>query len=259
MIITTTKAAESSARQEAELLALSWGASFKVRKKRSIQKWLLETGEAIYVVGDEADTFHPPNSSNGFFFHPSMAKLRGKRVLDGGRDPLIEAGGIEEGMSILDCTLGLGSDSIVLSAAAGETGYVQALEKTKEIEAVVKKGLQYWNLQDVLLNEAMQRIRTAHADYSKWLREAPTASWDVVYFDPMFHEALTDSSSMGPLRGAASYGGLQVIDVQEALRVCRNRVVFKEHSRSPVWEAFPKAGRKKSHAAFAYGILEKDV
>lgn len=259
MIITTTKAAGTITAQKAEALAVRWGASYQQRNKRSIKKWLLETGEAIYVAGDEADIFYPPNSRNGFFFHPSMAKLRAKRVLDEGRDPLVEAAGISEGMSVLDCTLGLGSDSIVLSAAAGKTGQVQALEKTKEIEEVVKKGLQQWKQPDLLLNEAMQRIRTVHADYSEWLREAPEASWDVVYFDPMFHEALAESSSMEPLREAASYGGLQTADVREALRVCRKRVVFKEHTRSPVWNTFPEAVRKKSHAAFAYGILEKDV
>nr|WP_295971709.1 hypothetical protein [uncultured Bacillus sp.] len=47
------------------------------------------------------------NAKENIFFHPNLAMVRAKRMLNGQVDPLITAAGLKEGMSFLDCTLGL--------------------------------------------------------------------------------------------------------------------------------------------------------
>ena len=54
-------------------------------------------------------------------FHPSMGFVRLKRVLNGKPDPMLEASGMEEGDSVLDCTAGLGADALVFSGKGGRT------------------------------------------------------------------------------------------------------------------------------------------
>lgn len=57
-----------------------------------------------------------------------MAELRIKNIIDGNPDHMTTVMGLTKGMSALDCTLGLGTDAIVASYIAGESGLIQALE-----------------------------------------------------------------------------------------------------------------------------------
>ena len=48
--------------------------------------------------------------------------FRVKRLMRGEHDPFVQATQLESGMTVLDCTLGMASDSIVASYMVGESG-----------------------------------------------------------------------------------------------------------------------------------------
>lgn len=170
------------------------------------------------------------------FFHPSMAHLRIKNLRQGKGDHLLEAMAIKPGMHVLDCTLGLGSDAIVESFAAGETGKVTALEANAVMAEVVRYGLAHCESENPRTTEAMRRIEVIASDYLSYLRACPDNAFDAVYFDPMFRHPFHESSSMSPLRSLAEPMALSEEAVAEALRVSRGCVVLKETSKSTEFE-----------------------
>ncbi len=166
------------------------------------------------------------------FFHPSMAHLRLKNLRQGKPDHLVEALDLAPGMSVLDCTLGLGSDAIVAAAVAGETGRVTGLEASPLIFAVVRHGLAHFSGDNPTICQAMRRVRAVWADYHEYLAAQPDKSVDAVYFDPMFRHPFLESASMNPLRFAADSRPVSEAAIAGACRVARRRVVLKESSHS---------------------------
>lgn len=191
------------------------------------------------------------------FFHPNMAHLRVKNLRFGQGDRMVEALGLTRGMSVLDCTLGLGADAIVESFAVGPEGSIMALESEPLIEAVISYGLAHVLAENWPMQEAMRGIRTACTEALPYLRTQPDSSVDVVYFDPMFRHPLGASKGMEPLRSLANPAPLTPETVREACRVARKRVVLKENARSLEFErlGFPKitGGR---YSKIHYGVLE---
>ncbi len=193
-----------------------------------------------------------------FFFHPNMAHLRLKNLRFGdGRDNMVEAMNLKAGMSVLDCTLGFGTDAIVASFAVGESGSVTGLESSPLIAEVTGYGLANYHAENYPIQEAMRRICTISSDYLDYLRQAEDNSYDVVYFDPMFRYPLMESRNLNPLRLAANHDPVSREAVNEAIRVARHRVVLKENARSEEFErlGFPMiAGGKYSKVH--YGVIE---
>ena len=191
------------------------------------------------------------------FFHPNMAHLRVKNLRFGQGDRMVEALGLQRGMSVLDCTLGLGADAIVESFAVGPEGSVMALESEPLIEAVISYGLSHVLAENWPMQEAMRGIRTACAEALPYLREQPEDSVDVVYFDPMFRHPLKASKGIDPLRALANPAPLTPETVREACRVARRRVVLKENARSLEFErlGFPKLAGGR-YSKIHYGVLE---
>lgn len=163
------------------------------------------------------------------FFHPSTAHLRIKNLRQGLGDRLIDAAKIQRGDKILDCTLGLGSDSIVLSFVAGN---VTALEINPVLAEVVRYGMKNFADDTAAVIEAMRRVEVVTADYVDYLRNCAENSFDVVYFDPMFRRGINKSSAINPIRPLADNRALEIDSVREACRVARRCVVLKENSRS---------------------------
>ena len=167
--------------------------------------------------------------------------------------------GLQPGMQVLDCTLGLGADAIVASFAVGDGGSVTGLEASPLIAAVVGYGLAHFVAENYPIQEAMRRIQTVQTDYLAYLKAQPDASVDVVYFDPMFRHPLRESVQLAPLRTSADHRPVSLGAMEEAKRVARQRVVLKENSRSLEFArlGFAKiAGGKYSHVH--YGIWEKN-
>lgn len=81
---------------------------------------------------------------------------------------------------------------------------------------------------------------------------------DIVYFDPMFREPITDSASINPLRHYANGEPLDEESVREAVRVARKTVVLKEARYSGEFErlgfSLPERGKSK----ITYGVISID-
>ena len=99
-----------------------------------------------------------------------------------GHDPLLDLIGPSK-KTILDCTMGLASDSIVL-ASAGHQGDI--LESSRLIHFIVSRGLQELisNSSNVLVDCAIRSIQTKWIDSLTYLKEQIDKSVDVIYFDP---------------------------------------------------------------------------
>ena len=62
-------------------------------------------------------------------------------------------------MSFLDCTAGLGADSLIASIVLGSLGTITALENNFKLHLLLQEGLQNYQSHNDNINEAMRRIR----------------------------------------------------------------------------------------------------
>ncbi|HFU3941340.1 TPA: class I SAM-dependent methyltransferase [Streptococcus suis] len=174
-----------------------------------------------------------------------------------GRDPLLGLLGKEK-QSIIDCTMGLGSDSIVLASAGHR---VTALESSKLVHFIVSRGLQDFDsgLQEV--NRAMKSIQTIWTDSLTYLKEQIDKSVDVIYFDPMFSEEIKESQNLSGLSALADRSRLTEEIVSEAKRVARKKLIIKAHFRDQVFEEFGFKRHVRPNQKFHYGeiILKEEV
>ncbi|SES77225.1 hypothetical protein [Anaerobranca gottschalkii] len=90
---------------------------------------LSKDNTAYLVVTKEGLVCH--YQGHKLFYHPSMAMLRIKGIVNGKEDIFTTICGDINGFSILDCTMGFGADSLVWSYLSGENGLVTSLEKNK--------------------------------------------------------------------------------------------------------------------------------
>jgi hypothetical protein len=178
-------------------------------------------------------------------FHPSMALLRLINIFRGEDDRFLHAVGLKRGDRFLDLTLGLGTDALIAAWAVGEEGSVLGVERSAVLGALVRDGLLRLNaaalppLKNELkfqawaaLKDVSSRIQVVWAEHLSYLSALPSASADVVYFDPMFRHTRRESSSLRPLRDWADPRELLPEAVRQACRVARRRVVLKERKDS---------------------------
>ena len=188
------------------------------------------------------------------FFHPNTAHLRIKNLRQGLGDRLIDAAKIQHGDKILDCTLGLGSDSIVLSFVAGN---VTALEISSVLAEVVRYGMKKFFDDTPPVIEAMRRVEVITADYFDYLKNLADNSFDVVYFDPMFRHGINKSSGINPIRPLADNRPLEIDSVIEACRVARRCVIMKENSRSTEFERLGfKIADGGKYSSISFGVID---
>ena len=235
-IVTTGRKYNAAAEELARKVAAELGFPFVVRGRASIPELIKENGVSFALIAKKGLlVLHTP--AGELFFHPNMAHLRLKNLRFGeGVDHMTEAMGLKEGMSVLDCTLGFGSDAIVASYMVGASGSVTGIESSKLVAAVTGYGLANAIGDNYPMQEAMRRIRVINADALDFLRKAKEDSYDVVYFDPMFRHPLLDSVGLAPLRPVADCRPLTAETVKEACRVAKSRVVLKENAKSGEFE-----------------------
>jgi 16S rRNA (guanine1516-N2)-methyltransferase len=163
-----------------------------------------------------------------YFFHPGMAIPRIKMLQKGETDPMVEAMDIGEGDSVLDCTLGMGNDSIVASFIVGSRGEITGLESSPIIYIVTKWGLATYSKGSKFSRVAMRNIKVINADYQVYLDNLAENSIDVIYFDPMFDIPLLKSNGINGLRVFANYEKITQKIIKKAVRVARKRIVIKD-------------------------------
>ncbi|MBY6035885.1 class I SAM-dependent methyltransferase [Fictibacillus nanhaiensis] len=255
MIVTTAGKNASKIRNKAKGIAESLGFPFLERGSHSIDSIIDYYQDDVLMIGIEKISFHRKDKSTPFFFHPNSSMFRVKQLLRGEEDPFIQAAQLKEGMSLLDCTLGLGSDAIVASLVTGKKGDVTGIESSKAISFVVQSGLKVWESRLEEMNDAMRRISVIHANHFEYLKSIDANSYDVVYFDPMFESSINSPGIEG-LKGSADYHVITPEIINEALRVASHRVVMKDNKSS---SKFNELGFSiiRRNASFLYGVIEK--
>ncbi len=266
-IVTTVKDKPGLA-QTGEKLARELGCPFVARQGRSLQILEREYGHTVTVVVGER-RLSAWVAGQEFFFHPSMALLRLMNFLKGEKDRMADTLGLQDGMSVLDCTLGFGTDALVSAFLVGRDGKVVGLEASPVVASLVRHGLENYRAKlhpgldpekaRVLggLSQAMARIQVLNTHHRDFLAQTADKSFDLVYFDPMFRSPRQESASMAPLRGLALPDPVDKGAVREACRVARRRVVLKESRYS---QEFERLGLRMApggkYSEVAYGVIE---
>lgn len=210
----------------------------------------------IVVATTQGLRYFPQGAKEPFFFHPSSAQVRMKRLLRGEPDALLATAEIMPGDTIIDCTAGLCSESILLAYAAGPKGSVTALESEPLVALLVEEGLRSYVSGLQPMDEAMRRVRVVQTEHLAYLKEQPEGSADVVYFDPMFRQTIGETSAIAPLKEIANHEALRLEAVREACRVARRKVVLKEHRESGEFERLGFRMIFRPNTKIAYGVIE---
>ncbi|MEQ8174049.1 MAG: class I SAM-dependent methyltransferase [Syntrophomonadaceae bacterium] len=231
------------------------GFAFYPRERRSLEKLARDyAADAVIIWQEEGPILY--HGAEKFFFHPSVSRVR----LGACRklhtvDPLVKACQFEPDFSFLDCTIGLGADSIV-AAYFLPRGRVVGLESAPGIAQVVKWGMKMYQADSEWLQEAVRRVQIINCDHYTYLKDLPDNAFDIVYFDPMFRRPVLESAAISPLRSLANHEPLSLEVIAEARRVARHRVVVKERHGS---SEFERLGIDNivggHHSTLAYGVI----
>lgn len=256
LVVTTIQKPTHEVSCEAAKIAEQLGVLLVTRDKYSLPAIRESYGVSnILVMSKAGPIVHTPGGE--YFFHLSMAELRIKNLINGNPDHMTAAMDLKAGMKVLDCTLGLATDAIVASYVVGAEGTVLGLESSPVISAVTGLGLQHYRSDNAALTAALRRVAVENADYNEYLVSVPDKSFDIVFFDPMFRVPISTSSNLKPVRFLADRRPVRSEAVQEACRVAKHRVVFKEAQNSPEFARLhftSVIGGK--YSSIHYGIIE---
>lgn len=237
-------------------IAIKLDIPYIARNKKSLEKTRLEHNLDGLIVVEKNGVLLKNNET--LFWHPNMAVPRLKAIREGHIDPMLEAMDLKSGYKVLDCTLGLAADALVMASALGEEGKVIGLEDNKFIAFITKWGLNNFKGRNTRLYPLLKRISVLNISYEDYLKAQAADSFDVVYFDPMFRHGRYQSSSLTPIRLLANKNPVSLEYIEEALRVCRHRVVLKERKHCEEFirlNAHYIVGGK--YSPVAYGVWEK--
>ncbi len=257
-ILTSPYKASPLIRDQAKVWASKLDLTFVDRKKESLKK-LQEMYGADYILvygSDRIYAYFGPHQEHDF--HLSMAQLRIIQIDRGKGAHLLEAVGLDC-ESILDCTLGLGADAIILSYALGPKASIEGVEGALPLWFITSQGLTSFLHKSPKVTQALRRIQTHYGQAESFLAACPDKSKDVVYFDPMFQNPVEESPQFKPLRGHLVDRPLTSDLLAEAKRVAKKRVVVKERKGARLFKELPPdyfVGGKYSKQA--YGIYEVD-
>jgi SAM-dependent methyltransferase len=250
LAVTTPFDPSPAALARARDAAAHHGVPFAVRGRLSLAEVAERAGaDALLVLGAHAALWADGVEER---WHPGMGALRAKRLSIGERvtgDSFLEAAGLRPGDALLDCTLGLGADALVAATAVGPSGRVVGLESSPALAAWVAEGFAR------LPGEAASRVEVVRADHAAWLAAAPSRSFDVVAFDPMFRHPRRATPGFALLRRLADPRPLSPETLADARRVARRGVLVKDGT--PGWDLArlgiaPLPGRRGAERLYAW-------
>ncbi len=227
------------------------------RKNRSLSRIFCEEHVEVVLVADVQPTwYHVRDPEHPFRFHPGMGLLRLQAMERGEQDRLLAAANIQPGDSVLDATLGLGVDALVLAAGVRDEGHVLACESSWVLARTFVWALQHRFEYEPLVAEALARVQVHEADHLEVLAKLPDESVDVVYFDPMFRKPTDKTTPLDAIRPFAEPQPLREDAWRQAQRVARRAVVMKERPGSGEFDRFGLVPDKR-RGRFAYGVWRK--
>ena len=267
-ILTTAQKSNKAIQEEAKGLGSSFIMTYIKRGKLSIPALFdAHLCDYIAVLSGNGLTIHFPNNQQ-HSFHLSMAQLRILRLQRGEGDHLINAVqtilnanhplGKEE-FSFLDCTIGLGSDSIVVSYTFPQAK-IKGLEGSLPIWLATSYGLAHYSHNVKSVTDALRRIEVSHDTFETYVPNLLDDSIDIIYFDPMFEVPVEESPQFKPLRGHTMESHIDDKIMEEAMRVASCGVIIKERPFSSVFQKYPPhkwVGGKYSR--IGYGVYMKEL
>lgn len=254
--ITTSKGRSKQGLSDAAgRLSRELGIPVVERRNRSIPHLLERCGLDCLLVEEDGELIAHWADGGTLTFHPGMAVHRIKQLKDGKRELLTHILELRPGDQVLDCTMGMAHDAIVLSFALGGTGSVTSLESSPLIYAVTSYGLQHWPTNSRPMAQAMTRIKPICCDYRQYLQTLKPDSYDLLYFDPMFERPVWRADDMAPLRRAANYAPLTQELLIAAQRIARRRVVVR-HRAGTLQQLHFDSVLGGKYSSLAYGVLE---
>ena len=256
-IITTITKVNTDLIYQAQALAQKLNKKFVARNNLSLEK-LKQDNNVDNILIFTKDGLKAHTSQGDLFFHLNMAQLRILNLNRNQKDHMVEAMDLKPKMSVLDCTLGLGTDATVASYIVGENGKVVGLESATLIYLITKYGLANFNHDNIAINHSLRRIESFNLHYLDYLKAQGDNSFDIVYFDPMFRKPIQDSANFKPMRAIANMEQLQSKALVEALRVAKKRVVIKETKDSMEFKRLNISqiyGGK--YSSVSYGVIDK--
>lgn len=262
-LVTTTRRAKESDRLSALAFMEKYGGSFQARNDRSLDHLFLECPEFqdIIVFEEELPVLFRRGNSLPFRFHLNMAAIRLNQLEKNNKDRLIDVADISEGMTVLDGTLGLGSDTLVLAWQVGETGKVVALEKSEAIYAVMNENFKKLMKKGEEYSFLLERVEIIHASLQEYVEKTEDSYFDRVYLDPMFDKPRKKSDGIGALRPWAVEEIPTPEVIAECLRISKSMVVIKEPKASRWWKDgeyfFKNQLTGQRYQSVRYRILEK--
>lgn len=256
--VTTSARPKWKINQKAEKMARDLDIPLILRGNDSIET-LLRRNNLDYLMIVEKDRLLMKSSDNQFFWHPSTSVIKIWNANKGSETQIIKATDLQKGETVLDCTLGYGSDAIIMAEAVGESGKVVGLEGNRYIAYMTQDGLYCYDKVREPIKKAMERIEVVHSDYETYLSKLEDESFDVVYFDPMFQMPNKKSTAMNALRDFALLHPLTPEILEVALRVCKKRVVVKERIGGGVFKTLGIKNRvgEIRMGSVVYGYIEK--
>ena len=256
-IITTITKVNTDLIYQAQALAQKFNKKFVTRNNLSLERLKQDNNvDNIFIFTKDGLKAH--TSQGDLFFHLNMAQLRILTLNRNQKDHMVEAMDLKPKMSVLDCTLGLGTDATVASYIVGENGKVVGLESATLIYLITKYGLANFNHDNIAINHSLRRIESFNLHYLDYLKAQGDNSFDIVYFDPMFRKPIQDSANFKPMRAIANMEQLQSKALVEALRVAKKRVVIKETKDSMEFKRLNISqiyGGK--YSSVSYGVIDK--
>ena len=237
-VATSAADARGGAVRAAAARAHSLGLPFTPRNGRPLaQLWEETECRHIAVLPRRGPPrLHGRGWSAPLVYHPGMAFVRVKRLLNGEGDKLVDFAGVRAGDRVLDCTAGLGADAAVFSFAAGPRGGVAALEVSAPLAWTLFAGARVYSSGMPEFDRALRRICVDCARFQERLANAPADAYDIVYLDPMFERFIPTEGGIGRLRPFAEHAWPTRRDIEAALLAARRKVVVKGRRRSELWE-----------------------
>ena len=253
--VTTIRNSTASIIDEAKARACALGFPYFQREDTLEDMVARYGGDGFLIYGKQLPYYW--NGGEEYRFHMGTAVLRTSQMEKGNQDRLCRLLPSDRFCSVLDCTFGQAGDSSTMSWYLGDRGHVTALEKSDILYEIGRAGIAGYVDKEERLTQAVRRISLLHQDFKTFLSQAEPKSFDVIYFDPMFHHPVKrEVNDMEGFRRAASYDGLEEEVLRLAMNVARQKIIVKERPFSPLFRngLFTEIHGKKGQTT-AYGVI----
>jgi 16S rRNA (guanine1516-N2)-methyltransferase len=250
--IVTTPRGRRDLDAKAQVAAEQLGVPFAPRAGLSAEKLFEKYNvNAIWVERDDAPAV--VTRRGRIAYCESTAALRARA--GAAPDPLARAADVRPGDRILDATLGMAVDALVLASHL-DKGHLLGLEASPLLAALVARGLREYEFKSKHLQAAAKHITVKNESHETFLENCEPDSFDIVYFDPLFEKTIESSSTMQRLRGLAMETPFTPDTIAKAQRAAKRAVIVKCRRGCFMddieFDEFMSAGR-----TIGYGIIRK--